>query len=72
MWSCEAPYLKNEHGWVARTQIRNGNDYENADVVGYPKDGKQWQKWDITYVDDMGKEPVEGEMSEDFGLRVKQ
>jgi hypothetical protein len=60
MWSWEAPYLKSEHGFVMRTEIRHGADYENANVVAYPKDGKRWQKWHIVYAEDMPKEPTNG------------
>jgi len=73
MWSWEAPYLKSEHGYVLRTEIKHGStnaDYENANVGAYPKDGKRWQKWHLVYVEDMPREPRNGEMNPDYGLIV--
>jgi hypothetical protein len=43
-------------------------------MLGIPKNGKLGlaQKWNIVYVDDMPKEPKNGEMNPDFGLIVNK
>jgi hypothetical protein len=60
----------NEKGKVM--DVHGGVDAEQRQMIVWNKHGKINQQFDIVYADEYPKEPVKGELNEDFGLYVER
>jgi hypothetical protein len=52
--------------------VHGGRDEENRDIIVYSKHGKINQQWDVIYADQWKRDPIKGELNEDFGLYVER
>jgi hypothetical protein len=52
--------------------VHGGRDEENRDIIVYTKHGKINQQWDVIYADQWKRDPIKGELNEDFGLYVER
>jgi hypothetical protein len=52
--------------------VHGGIDAEQRQMIVWNKHGKINQQFDIIYADEYPKEPVKGELNEDFGLIVER
>lgn len=50
--------------------IAGANDRQHNNIGVYRKHGGLNQQWEIIYADEYPEDPRDGEMSEDWGLRV--
>jgi hypothetical protein len=52
--------------------VHGSADEENRDIIVWTKHGKINQQWDIIYADQWKRDPIKGELNEDFGLYVER
>jgi hypothetical protein len=69
MFRVQGAFIVNEgNGKVF--DVSGGVDDENRNVITYNKHGGLNQQWDVIYADEYPREPINGELNEDFGLYV--
>jgi hypothetical protein len=52
--------------------VESNQDKENQNMVVEKKDGRLSQQWELIYLDEMKKDPVKGELNEEYGIYVER
>jgi hypothetical protein len=70
MFRYQGAFIVNEHKKVL--DVSGGADSENRNVIIYNKHGKINQQWDVIYADQWKRDPIKGELNEEYGLYVER
>lgn len=62
--------LINTKGSVMQVRGKNRQEFENAQIGHFKKNGNEEQLFDLVYADEMPPELKKGQKNEDFGLLV--
>jgi hypothetical protein len=50
--------------------VHGNRDEESRNIIVWNKHGRTNQQWDLIYADQWKRDPIKGELNEDFGLYV--
>jgi hypothetical protein len=70
MFRLQGAFLTNEKGKVL--DVSGGSDTDNRNLIWWAKHGGLNQQWEIVYADEWKRDPIKGELNEDFGLYVER